>query len=240
MRFDISDVGPDGSDTQLTISTGRLTADQNAQVAGWVARLREDRPLKGHEPKGPVLRSLGLDDRPPVSLSDIIGSAVAQLLAVGVDELAVATYAARYRRAGRGPEMHKRADPVLFVLRGTLADRVAALPHAAETAAHEAWAALRREARERFPANDPAADGQRDEFVRYGLLGQGVPWTVFKEMRHHGTPYQIPLGTVARMAIDRLSRRGPDRVALDGYDFGVATHPRQHRLRHDAQERNRR
>lgn len=238
MKFDVFDLEVDPSDSQLTVSTGRLTAAQNDRVKAWGERLREDRPLPGHEPKGPMLRALpGMDDRPPVSLSDIIGAAVADLLAGGVDELAVASYAATYRRAGRGPERGKRADPVLFVLRGTLADRVGELAGLAEYAARALWRDLRAEAVATIPADQPHADADRDSFLLQGLVDRRVSWTVYKDARQHEAPYVVPLGAVARMAIDKWSRRGPDRVAVDGYRFGQATHPRQHRLRHDAKSR---
>jgi hypothetical protein len=75
-------------------STGRLTGRQAGVVNRWRARLAEDRPLPGAERVSMAARLiLRADNRPKASCSDAVAAAVAELLAAGLDPLAVARYA---------------------------------------------------------------------------------------------------------------------------------------------------
>src|SRR5258708_1605913 len=99
-------------------STGRLTPAQAGLVDRSRARLLEDRPLRGKEPAGEVLRLMGIDDRPRASCSDAIAAAVLDLLdrrSPGGLQLARYAEASRAAAARGGPEA-PACQPVSFYL----------------------------------------------------------------------------------------------------------------------------
>ncbi|MGV9383503.1 hypothetical protein ACWDRB_47355 [Nonomuraea sp. NPDC003707] len=216
------DEEPQGPPSLVEYSTGRLTAAQANAVIQWRARLQEDRPLPGQEPKGPMLRLIGLDDRPPASCSDVIAAAVQELLDLRPpDDLAVARYAHRaataQKAAGQGGPVSEHAtvhQPVTFYLPEGLAARYDALRASTFRTVDELIWELRGEARK---------------------MEDGALWLV-KRLAELGLPhkaFRITGGVIARMAIDHVRRRKPDRVVAAAVDYAAEAHEQPHRARRD-------
>jgi hypothetical protein len=209
-------------------STGRLTRAQADLVNAWRARLREDKPLPGRQRVSGVSRLLGYDNRPPASSSDAIAAAVAELLAKHRPEpldLARYAYAGQQaqREAGGGGDAAARYPPVSYYLPAELSDAAEELRDLAWQAVAKVHGELRAKARERHPGNTPAAATARAMWMAGELARRGLPLGV----------RQVPRGAIARMAIGRWARRGPDRVAADAVNFAADTHRQPHRARRD-------
>ncbi|MFC7723387.1 hypothetical protein [Nonomuraea recticatena] len=163
-------------------STGRLTAAQAATIARWRARLQQDKPLPGLRPKGPVLRMLGIDDRPPASCSDVIASVVKDLLDQAPPaELDIARYHYRavqaQKRAGQGDVTEHAAihQPVSFYLPQDLADHYERLRRDTYRAMIKFIQELKERALEEYPDEEPGKKKARALFVWMQLAKEGLP-----------------------------------------------------------------
>lgn len=226
---------------EVVLSTSYLTDDQAAAVTRWIDRMRTDRPLPGVEAKGPMLRMIGIDDRPPCSLSDVIGAAVADLLNPTdrrrrrLDLLDIAKAAevarlhARNKSAARGS--HR---PAWITLRGALAVQVKRTPKAAAEWLDAQRRELYDQAAERWPREDQTA--QRQTYVFQQMAERGIPLGLYTRP-WGGHARNVPAATIPRMGIDLWARRDVDRVLLAAIEFAEETHEQRHRLRYDAEKR---
>jgi hypothetical protein len=207
-------------------STGRLTRTQAELVNGWRARLLEDRPLPGQPRVGGVLRLLGLDDRPRASCSDIIATAIGELLRRKPGELEVAQYADAGWQAQQAAAAGRRDDaqapvypPVSFYLPADLAGEYETLRREAFEQSQAMRGTVAAEAAQRFPGDEIQQ--------RSWLMGQ---------LAHRGIPVRaarISGGVLARMAIDRWAGRPVDQAVADGAAFAADVHQQLHRGRRD-------
>ncbi|MFG6197733.1 hypothetical protein [Nonomuraea sp. JJY05] len=214
-------------------TTGNLTGSQAAAVNRWRDRLDEDRPLPGIEHKGGPLREFfHLDDRPPCSLSDVIGTAVIRFMKRPPQALDVARYAHASRQAqidiGRfgarsDSPVHKK---VSFYLPEGVAIEWENLRKATEPAVREFVKALRAQVQEEFPR--PEQERERAMAFWFRLAASGLP--------EH--PPRIPGGVIARMAIDKHADRDVEQMILDAVEYAEEIHEQPHRTRRDVHGRN--
>ncbi|GAB2859392.1 hypothetical protein GCM10022221_68730 [Actinocorallia aurea] len=220
---------------RVCLTTGNLTRVQAETVERWVARLAEDRPLPGVEKKGPGLRQAGLDDRPRASLSNVLAAAVIEFLDTEPSGTDIAVFSARLRkRRGRqdGPDFRPRQFH--------LWSEDAAVYERAAFEAPRALEAFRRELRDRaraaFPGEQPEAVGRRNQHL-YWLLGQeGIPLDAFGPDPLNSPACRVPSGVVARMAIERWSRRKVDIVIGEAVNYAERRLWQPHRARRDIRQ----
>ncbi|ATL72509.1 hypothetical protein [Nocardia terpenica] len=215
--------GPSDSDDPATAdtrsarhySTGKLTATQARTVNAWRREL--------HRPRRRTYFTR--DGRPPASSSDCVAAAVVDLLDTAPPQaLEVARYAAWIRSEQRDGRSTKfpGAQHVSFYLPEPHAEHAEALL----TEAHEAHRAIvdevRAEAARRFPGRYQAEE--RALFALGQLAAQQLTAAV---------PRRLPMGTLARMAVDRWAARSAEAVVAAAVDHSAAHHLQHHRARRD-------
>ncbi|MBF6588441.1 hypothetical protein IU414_27235 [Nocardia farcinica] len=194
-------------------STGKLTVAQAGLVDRWRRQLTVPDP-RWHTP----------DQRPPASSSDCIAAAVVDLLDhAEPDHLSLIRYAARIRETlarerGRG---FPAASVASFYLPATYAARADDLL----TAAYDHHAGLLDQARDQVRTELPDRDQAIDRALRLTALtaAQNIPARIYK----------LPVGTLARLAIDRWARRAPTTVVAAAVAHGARHHRQLHRARRD-------
>jgi hypothetical protein len=195
-------------------STGKLTMAQARIVDGWRRQLTvPDRRLWRTE-----------NYRPPASSSDCIAAAVVDLLDRAVpDHLTLIRYAARIRDdlASERAQGFPQSSVVSFYLRADYAARADALL----SAAREHHRDLLDQAREEVLAELPGRGDSTARALRMmaKVAALGIPLK----------PYKLPVGTLARLGIDRWSRRAPGTVVAAAVGHGADHHEQQHRARSD-------
>jgi len=202
-------------------STGRLTGPQADVIQRWRARLLEDRPLPGKEPVGPVLRLLGIDDRPKASCSDVIAAAIRDLAeGGGITGLDLARYSEAGRLAlSRGAPGAAVHQPVSYYLPAPLVEVVEELRAAAVTEVVDAHRELWRQAAERHPDDED----EQAAWVREQIFRRRLP----------ARARAVPRGVIARMAVDRWAALPVDDVAATAADYAQWAHQQPHRTRRD-------
>lgn len=225
--------GDEPEPPRLEISTGLLTPGQHATVAAWIERLRLDSPLPGLEPKGGMVRILGIDDRPPVSISDVVAAAVYDLCRRRMPKprdfaryVVDARAASRDQRPDRG--QHR---PITVMLRAELAEAVEPYPAQVVAWLRETRAAAYEAADLAHPAED-AAD-YRAQFVELELIRLGIR----EAFTRHGVPRKIPLGAIARMGLDHWRHKSVDEAITDALAYAGEVKLQLHRLRRDHHRR---
>ncbi|MGW4355510.1 hypothetical protein ACWELJ_25825 [Nocardia sp. NPDC004582] len=196
-------------------SSGRLTAAQSRTVNAWRHEL--------HRPRRSVYGTE--DGRPPASSSDCVAAAVTDLLATAAPEaMDVARYAAAIRLHHRDtrPLQFPAERAVSFYLPATVADAAEALLARAHTTHRASVDQLRGEATSRFPGRRQA--DERTTFLLTELAALQLTANV---------PKALPMGTLARMAIDHWNTRPAESVVLAAVDHSAAHHLQQHRARND-------
>lgn len=196
-------------------STGRLNAAQSRLVNAWRHEL--------HRPRRRVYATE--DGRPPASSSDCVAAAVTDLLATAAPEaLEVARYAAAVRQHHREtrPVKFPGAQAVSFYLPGPVADAGEALLTAAHARHRAAVSQLRGEAAARFPRRGQAEERAAFLFAELSTLELTA-----------SVPKSLPMGILARMAIDEWAARPAAEVVRLAVDHAAAHHLQQHRARSD-------
>ncbi|MGF0320642.1 hypothetical protein [Nocardia fluminea] len=184
-------------------STGKLTSNQRRIVNAWRRQLLES-DMKWHTP----------NHRPPASSSDCIAAAVLDLLKnAEPDHLTLIRYATRIRDQleEERTQQFPMSSAVSFYLPPAHADRAESLLLAARTHHVE----LLHQARS-------AASAERAR-TKSTIGALSIP----------GKVYQLPIGTLARMGIERWARRSPTTVVADAVRHGDLHHAQQHRARRD-------
>lgn len=217
---------------RLELSTGLLTPAQNATVAAWIERLRLDVPLPGLEPKGPMLRTIGIDDRPPASISDVIAAAVYDMCR---RRMPAAKTVARYVVEARAASRRQLTDrgqhkPVTVVLRGDLAEAVEALPGQVAAWLVKTRGDLVEAAAAKYPGEDEGPS--RTQYVEVELIRLGL-----HAAYADGYPRKIPIGAVARMGIDHWQGKPVDKTILAAIGYAEDVKLQRHRMRKDAHRR---
>ena len=196
-------------------STGKLTLEQARTLNAWRRELHRPRRRTYDTPDG----------RPPASSSDCVAAAVIDLLADTPPALDVARYAARIRIAqmNNQPLRFPGAQHVSFYLPAPAADQAETLLIDARHAHQATIDELRAEARHRIPGRYRATE--RAEFTLAELADRGLTPTA---------PRRLPMGTLARMAIDRwaATRTAPNVVAA-AVEHSLIHHRQHHRARKD-------
>ncbi|WP_433635487.1 hypothetical protein [Nocardia sp. CA-120079] len=194
-------------------STGKLTIAQARIVDGWRRQLTvSDR------------RWSTPNRRPPASSSDCIAAAVIDLLdRAEPDYLKLIRYADRIRgdlalERGHGFPL---ASVVSFYLPADYADRADAL--LADARAHHAD--LLDQAREQVLAELPSRATATARVMRM--------MSVIAALNIPSKVYKLPVGTLARLAIERWSRRSPATVVAAAVSHGREHHEQLHRARRD-------
>ncbi|MFG2007288.1 hypothetical protein ACGFNU_49875 [Spirillospora sp. NPDC048911] len=172
--------------------------------------------------------------RPPASLSDTLAVAVIELFTDALpDPFTVAAYAARTRRRheldlarGRVPEH----PPVAFYLPPRFTQRYDGFLDKIFEDLCGAYAAELAQVSQQFVITPAPAVLAAEVYERLGTAGISSSWY---RRRAPGTPYRIPAGTLARMAIDRWARRPVEQVVLAAVSYATAVHQQPHRTRRD-------
>lgn len=193
-------------------STGKLTIAQARIVDGW----RRQLTLPDRKWRTP-------NNHPPTSSSDCIAAAVIELLRTEPDHLALIRYGERMRddlALERG-HAFPIASSVSFYLPVVVADQVDELLTDAQIHHGELLDAAAEQAAAEI-------DGQGTAKARRArtldlISAHRIPFKVYK----------LPAGTLARMAIDRWSRRSPATVVAAAVKHGEAHHEQLHRARRD-------
>lgn len=192
-------------------STGKLTFAQARIVDGWRRQLTvSDR--KWHTP----------NNRPPASSSDCIAAAIIDLLDFAEpDHTKLIRYGERMRNdlALERGHAFPLASSVSFYLPAVHAERLDELLGAAY--AHHLG--ILGQAAEQAEAEFAGSSKARRARMLDLIADERVPFKVYK----------LPAGTLARMAIDRWSRRFPATVVDAAVKHGSAHHEQLHRARHD-------
>ncbi|MCC3318473.1 hypothetical protein [Nocardia africana] len=203
------------TDRARQYSTGKLTASQAKTVNAWRGEL--------HRPRRRTY--LTDDGRPPASSSDCLAAAVIDLLdAAPPTPTEVARYAARIRSAQRDgrPDRFPGDTHVTFYLPELYAGPAESLLIDARAAHSAAIDDARTAARRRFPGRYQAEE--RSQFMLGTLADQQLTPTV---------PRRLPMGTLARMAIDRWAPRAPRAVVAAAAKHSATYHLQHHRARTD-------
>ncbi|WP_216915237.1 hypothetical protein [Nocardia noduli] len=185
-------------------STGKLTRAQARIVDSW---------------RGELARS-----RPRASASDCIAAAVIDLLdRAEPDHLALIRYADRVRErlAAERAQAFPSASVVSFYLPADYAARLDTLLDDAQT--HHAD--LLDRAREQVNAELPDRKDRVARAMRMmsTVAAMNIPFKVYK----------LPAGTLARLAIERWSRRSPTTVVNSAVGHSEYHHEQLHRTRRD-------
>ena len=194
-------------------STGKLTIAQARIVDAWRRQLTV-----------PDRRWQTPNNHPPASSSDCIAAAVIDLIDhAEPDQRKLIRYAARMREnlALERGHAFPTASAVSFYLPAVYATRLDTML----TGAQHHHAELLTQARERVLAELPGrADATARVMRMMSVVGElGIPLKVYK----------LPVGTLARLAVDRWARRSPATVVAAAVSHGSAHHEQQHRARHD-------
>lgn len=194
-------------------STGKLTIAQARVVDAWRRQLTV-----------PDRQWNTLNNRPPASSSDCIAAAAIDLLEYAEpDELKLIRYANRVREnlALERGHAFPHASAVSFYLPTTYATRLENML----AAAHSHHGELLSQAREQVLGELPA---RGDATARVLRMMSRV-----SELNIPLKAYKLPAGTLARLAIDRWSRRSPATVVAAAVAHGSTHHEQQHRARRD-------
>lgn len=192
-------------------STGKLTVAQARIVDGWRRQLTvSDR--KWHTP----------NNRPPASSSDCIAAAVIDLLDFAEpDHTKLIRYGERMRNdlALERGHAFPLTSSVSFYMPAVYAERLDELLGAAYAHHLGILGQAAEQAEAEFAGNAKARRARMLDLI----ADERVPFKVYK----------LPAGTLARMAIDRWSRRSPATVVDAAVKHGSAHHEQLHRARHD-------
>ncbi|MGV9638035.1 hypothetical protein ACWDO0_27995 [Nocardia rhamnosiphila] len=197
-------------------STGKLTDEHARTINKWRRELHKRRPRK----------YFTLDGRPPASTSDCIAAAVIALLEgeAAPEPLAVARYAVRLRSLQH--DMRRRAFPgaqhVSIYLPVSDAHRAEALLSEARAAHLASVEQAAEEAARRYPGRYEAE--KRTEYVVALLAEQKLGTKV---------PSRIPVGTLARMAIEEWAALPAAAVVAAAVRHSARHHVQHHRARTD-------
>ncbi|MFI7524540.1 hypothetical protein [Nocardia salmonicida] len=175
-------------------STGKLTAKQARTVNAWRRELLRRRPR----------RYATEDARAPASSSDCLAVIVVELLMSRPAPVDVARYAVAVRLAHQDaqPRRFPGASHVTFYLPAPIADAAEKELLVEARAAHlAAVEEVLRDAASKYPGRNQA--GARAEHIHHELQARGLTRTV---------PKALPVGTLARMAIDRWTDRPAEAV----------------------------
>ncbi|WP_280489734.1 hypothetical protein [Nocardia carnea] len=224
--------GPDGDDQEAITaaaataavetlrtrhySTGKLTAEQARTVNKWRRELHKRRPRT----------YFTVDGRPPASTSDCIAAAVIALIEGehAPEPLAVARYAVRLRSLQRDTRRlsFPGAQHVSIYLPAPAADRAEVLLAEARAAHLALVADAGEEAARRYPRRYQGEE--RTKFVVDRLAAEELAITV---------PKRIPVGTLARMAIEAWSKLPAAAVVGAAVRHSARHHVQHHRARTD-------
>ncbi|MGW6728717.1 hypothetical protein ACWF9G_22695 [Nocardia sp. NPDC055029] len=192
-------------------NSGKLTPQQARAVNAWRRELLRRRPR----------RYATEDARAPASSSDCLAVIVVELFLSRPAPIDLARYAAAVRLAHQDaqPRRFPGASHVTFYLPAPIADAVEELLVRARAAHVTAVDEVLTEAAAQFPGR--ALAGERAEYVHHELEALGLTRTV---------PKTLPVGTLARMAIDRWAERPADAVVAAAVEHAARFHePRRAR-----------
>lgn len=194
----------EGGEPARHYSTGKLTHAQARVVDSWRAELAHSRPR--------------------ASASDCIAAAVIDLLdRAEPDHLALIRYADRVRErlGAERAQAFPTASVVSFYLPADYAARLDALLDAAREHHHDLLDTARDQVNTELPdRKDRIARAMR---MMSTVAGMNIPVKV----------YVLPAGTLARLAIDRWSRRAATTVIASAVAHSRHHHQQLHRTRRD-------